>query len=100
MSSIFETMIKLESLAEETPCFNCDKYPGLIRCHQCGDNWPICFKCDRKAHHDMAFHDRQAWLKNNYWPIQPKQSLDEIGQLIDVGMSIPKVTCPTYVTVM
>ena len=87
-SSIVETMLQHESVAESTLCSNCDEHPGLIRCHQCGDNWPMCFKCDKTVDQDKPFHDRQGWFENHFRPLQPLQSLDENGLVIDVGMSM------------
>lgn len=86
-STIFETLIQCESVDKGTPCFNCGESPGLIKCHQCGSNWPVCVECDRKIHERKPFHDRHGWMGNHFRPLQPSHSLDKNGQIIEVGMS-------------
>ena len=95
-SSIYDVMVKHEYVLDDTLCCNCGQQPGRIRCHNCGDNWLLCSKCDQKYHQCKPFHDRLAWLKKHFSAIQSSQALDENGELIDYGEYFKSSVFATY----
>lgn len=80
-------MVKHECLMDDILCYDCQEL-GCLRCHQCGDNMILCVTCERNWHHNKPFHDQQGWLGNHLQPTQPLQSINETGQMLDVGVCL------------